>query len=96
MSERLVMERFWLWFETLLSMAVLFAGPRLPRGTRRHLCSRTAMDSCAEFFVCRAVCRLRDTIDRILASDRALSLVVAMVRPPHCGLLRCAGPAVLH
>lgn len=36
---------------------------------------------CHQILCVFCACRLRDTIDRILASDRALSLVVAMVSP---------------
>lgn len=90
MSERLVLERCWFWFETLLSTDALFRWSALASCGRRQCATGLLWIPVLSFFVCRAVCRLRDTIDRILASDRALSLVVAMVRPPRCGLLRCA------
>lgn len=40
-----------------------------------------AMDSCEHerrCGTCRMLCRIRDQVDKMLASDRALSLLVAM------------------
>ena len=53
---------------------------RLSRARRWAGCSGTPACQLRCFQPPCRHCRLRDTIDRILASDRALSLVVAMVR----------------